>query len=96
MFQYNCFCLGIAVIDDSLNFSVYLAGNSLTVSLCMSKVTSDEHFIIIVIISDNTDIVRHSETGNHSPGYLRSALNITGCPGGNILKNNFLGNSSTQ
>ncbi len=64
--------------------------------LGMGQVTTDEDFVIVVIIADHTDVLRHAETGHHPPGHLGGLLDITGSPCGNILENDLLGNPSSQ
>lgn len=96
MLHNNVFCLGIAVIYDALDFLIDLTGNLLTVSLGMCQILTDEDFIIVIVIADNTDIIRHSVTGYHTAGCLGGFLNITGCSGGNISEDDLLCDTSAQ
>ena len=96
MLHNNVFCLGIAVIYDALDFLIDLTGNLLTVSLGMCQILTDEDFIIVIVIADDTDIIRHSVTGYHTAGCLGGFLNITGCSGGNISEDDLLCDTSAQ
>ena len=96
MLQNDILCLGIAVIYDVLDFLIDLTGNLLTVRLGMCQILTDEDFIIVIVIADDTDMIRHSVTGYHTAGCLGGFLNITGCSGGNISEDDLLRNTSSQ
>ena len=62
----------------------------------MCQILTDEDFIIVIVIADDTDIIRHSVTGYHTAGCLGGFLNITGCSGGNISEDDLLCDTSAQ
>ena len=62
----------------------------------MCQILTDEDFIIVIVIADDTDMIRHSVTGYHTAGCLGGFLNITGCSGGNISEDDLLRNTSSQ
>ena len=96
VFQNQCLCLCITLVDNPVDFSVDLPAHQLAVGLCMRQIPSDEHFIIVIIIADHTYVFRHSVPCYHLFRNLCRLFDITGCAGGNIIKNNFFRDSSAQ
>ena len=94
MLQYNSFGFGITIFNNCLNFPVDLAGHGFTVGFGMSQITPDKYLVIVIIVTDDADIVRHTKLSHHLARYLGSFLDIAGRPGGDILKNDLLGDSS--
>ena len=64
--------------------------------LGMSQILTDEDLIIVIIITDDTDMIRHSVTGYHTAGCLGGFLNITGSSCGDITEDDLLRNTSSQ
>ena len=62
----------------------------------MSQIPSDEDFIVITAIVDETDFIRHTILGHHRPCRPGCRLNILSRPGGNIIKNKLLGHTSAK
>ena len=51
VFQNQCLCLCITLVDNPVDFSVDLPAHQLAVGLCMRQIPSDEHFIIVITVS---------------------------------------------
>ena len=95
MFCDDLFCLTVTFVDDRLYFPVNLSRYQLTVILRMCQISADKYFIIVIIILDHTDLIRHTIPGHHPSGNLGGLLDIAGSSCGDVIKDNLLGNPSS-
>jgi hypothetical protein len=96
MLYNDCLCLFIAVINNAPYFFVNFTGNQFTVTLGMSQISSDKHFIVIAVVIDHADVLGHAVPCYHIPGCLCGLFNIAGSPGGNIAEDNLLRNPAAE
>ena len=92
----NGLCTVITFINDPLHFTVDRCGNLFTItSGGMTKISSDKYFIIIISIAYKTKCFRHTELRYHGFGVCCCLLDILGCPGCNIIKDQLFCYTST-
>ena len=89
-------CLLITVIHNRLHFIINLTGNFLTVWLGMCQILTQEYFLVLFLVADGSDGIRHTILHDHITGGTSCLLDIIGCTRCNIAEDNLLCNTSTQ
>ena len=92
--QDDGFGLIVALVHDSLDFRIDLACHVLAITLGVAVVAAQKDFLV-GIVADQTKLVGHAVLGDHGAGHSRSLLDILGSAGGNIVKNQFLGDTAS-
>ena len=89
------FC--IALIYDPFYFLIDHTGNILTVTPgSMGKISSDENFIAVIVVIDQSDFLRHTELRYHGFRNTSRLFNILRSSCRNIIKNDFFRNTAAK
>jgi len=86
----DLFCSGIAFINDTLYFLINHSCNTLAItSGCVCQVASDKYFIVFIIITYQSDLIRHTKLYNHGFCQTRCLFDILRSSGCNVVKHLF-------
>lgn len=56
IFLNDCPCFGIAFVNDAFYFFINFGCHTLAIASGMCKISSDKHFVIIIVIINQSDI----------------------------------------
>ena len=84
------------LVKDALDLFVDDGGGLLGIALRLAEVAADEDAVSRRIEADGAETVAHAVHGDHVAHDLRRLLDIAGCAGGDIVKEDLFGNASAE
>ena len=92
----TCFRFYITLIDNFFYFPVNRCRCRLAESTAVRQISADKDFVLLITVGHHTHIGRHTIFCHHCFGDACGTADIFGCTGGDIVKDQFLCDSSTK
>ena len=96
VFHDDILCLLVAVVHDRLHLDIDLARDRLRVASRVRQIPADEHFIVVLVVVDDADIVGESVLCHHCPRHLGRLLDVARSAGRHVVKNDLLRNTPAE
>ena len=68
MFQNNLLCPVMTFANNTADFFINCLGNILAVTSSMRQISSDKYLIIVIAITDKSQLIRHPVFHHHASG----------------------------
>ena len=84
------------LVENTLHLFVDECGCLLGVALSLAEIAADEDAVIRAVVLDGAKLFAHTVARHHIARNARRLLDIAGCAGGNIVKEELFGNSAAK